>query len=714
MAAFSLLDWLIRATSFFNCILSLWLGLTVLLNAERRTWGAWVAGGGLVLNGAFFAVHSAIVARDMGTIGVELALWWPMTLFPFVGLPYLWYLVMAWYSGQLRTSRGRWALGVASAAGLGALALIGLKLRAATVPDPAQGSFMLIGTLPASALIFPIYSVLCIGLALDAVRRPYTPERFMGDAARERARPWLVATSLALLAVSLVAGSGLYWLLHGLGLAEIELFSLTTLTTLKALDVMVAVLVALAIMFVGQAAVSYEVFTGHVLPRRGLYRQWRQALLASAVFGALVAASLGLPMGPVDALVVAMLLLALTLAVQGRRAYAERERTTDTLRALMESDRLYDRMTHPEETESVANSFAILCRDVLGAEAGYLIPLGPMAALAGTPVQYPDTSSPVVLDGLLDQWDARASAGDAVTGGFAPSDRDAICRPLDPDRHGGARWAIPLGADRPSSGVLLLGRKTDGSLYAEEEIGLARATGERIVEARASAELARRLIAIQRGRVAESQVVDRQTRRLLHDEVLPRLHTIILAMEDEALRRDLADLHRLISDELQSIVPALSGRAARDGLIPALRHLVEVELTGSFERATLAIAGGAGEVANTIPELSREVAYGAVREAMRNAARHGRGDSPIRPLHLSVALEEAAGLRIVIADDGVGFVSSRDTSAVGKGLVLHTTMMAVVGGSFEIDSTPGSGTRAVVTVPLATEAAAARTNRPTV
>ncbi len=41
------LDWLTLAVSLFNTILLLWLGLTVLLNAERRSWGIWMAGGGL-------------------------------------------------------------------------------------------------------------------------------------------------------------------------------------------------------------------------------------------------------------------------------------------------------------------------------------------------------------------------------------------------------------------------------------------------------------------------------------------------------------------------------------------------------------------------------------------------------------------------------------------------------------------------------------------
>lgn len=687
MAALSALDWLIRAFSFFNCILSLWLGLTVLLNAERRTWGTWVAGGGLVANGVFFTVHSGIVGRDMSVLGAELAIWWPVVLLPFVGLPYLWYLVMAWYAGQLKAEGGRFALGIASAAGLVVLLLIGIKLLLAADVDAQASGPIMFGPLPASALIFPLYSMLCIGLALDALRRPSAPRRFMGDAARDRARPWLVATSLILLAISIIAGSALVWLLNGLGLRQIELLSLTTLATLKVLDVVVSALVALALIFVGQAAVSYEVFTGRVLPRRGLYRQWRQALVAATIFATLVAASLGLPIEPLYALLVAMLLLTLVLAVQGRRAYYEHQQTTGMLRALVESDHVYQWVTRAQVTgESLPDAFTVLCRDVVGAEVGYLVPMGSIASLAGATSSYPASAHEApALDGITA----------ALQGG------KSFCIPLEPRRNAGARWAVPLGQDGALTGVLLLGRKLDGSLYTAEEIAVARATGERIVEARAGAELARRLIQIQRGRVAESQVADRQTRRLLHDEVLPRLHTAILTTTDQATSRDLAELHRLISDGLHSLHPWLSGRAARDGLIPALRHLVEVEMAGSFERASVCVEPGADDAAATVPELSREVAYGAVREIIRNAARYGRGDTPDRPLCLDLSVAQAGSLRVTVADDGVGFSPVPfDGAEPGNGLVLHATMMAVVGGSLEVESSPDDGTRVVIAVPV--------------
>ena len=59
------LDWAILAGSLMNTILLLWLGLTVLLNAERRTWGTWIGGGALLLGAAFFLSHSAILGRGL-------------------------------------------------------------------------------------------------------------------------------------------------------------------------------------------------------------------------------------------------------------------------------------------------------------------------------------------------------------------------------------------------------------------------------------------------------------------------------------------------------------------------------------------------------------------------------------------------------------------------------------------------------------------------
>jgi hypothetical protein len=94
---------------------------------------------------------------------------------------------------------------------------------------------------------------------------------------------------------------------------------------------------------------------------------------------------------------------------------------------------------------------------------------------------------------------------------------------------------VPLWGERGLIGALLLGERRDGGLYSQEEIEIARAGGERLIDAQASAEMARRLMEIQRQRLAESQVIDRRTRRVLHDDVLPRLHTAMLLLQSATI-----------------------------------------------------------------------------------------------------------------------------------------------------------------------------------
>src|SRR5207248_11099201 len=127
----------IITVSFFNTIVLLWLGLTVLLNADRRTWGTWAAGGGCLLGALFFVGHSAGVGRGIGTISPEMEFWWRLSWLVVIGAPYMWYLVMAWYSGVLRAGHHRTWLLIVSALGLAALALL-----AVDNPLPSYGQIV--------------------------------------------------------------------------------------------------------------------------------------------------------------------------------------------------------------------------------------------------------------------------------------------------------------------------------------------------------------------------------------------------------------------------------------------------------------------------------------------------------------------------------------------------------------------------------------------
>jgi signal transduction histidine kinase len=387
---------------------------------------------------------------------------------------------------------------------------------------------------------------------------------------------------------------------------------------------------------------------------------------------------------------------------------------------------------HAEHAEQEAlptphTAFAALCHNVLGVRVGYLIAVGPLSPLVGPPLAYP-TGQDVKLPPITE-----------VTGKLETPQTMYV--PLDPARWGGAMWAVPLWSERGLIGVMLLGEKLDGGLYAQEEIEIARATGERLIDTQASAQLAQRLMHLQRQRLAESQVLDRRARRVLHDDVLPLLHTALLelmsadgggksvgrrakpdqagqvAIADGAGNRDaalanLSEAHHLISDLLRDMPSTAAPEIGRLGLVGALRKVVSEEFQGAFDTVEWQVDPQALDKAAAVSPLSTEVLYYAAREAIRNSARYAGQEEHGKPLHLKVAVMWHDGLEIVVEDDGAGITSgARDQddagpanghtsrSGSGQGLALHSTMMAVVGGSLGVESAPGEYTRVALSLP---------------
>lgn len=682
-----LLDTVLIGTSFFNMITMCWLGLTVILNAERRTWGTLAAGAGMLFGAAFFAVHTSVVGQAIWEVSTQMGVWWRVGWAPFIILPYLWYLVMAWYAGRLGSDLHRAGAAVCGALGVVALAMLWLANPLPRYSEIERGSptpvQMVLGV-PAAMLIYPAFSVLCIVLAMVALRRPASSQRFMGDLGRMRARPWLVGASLGLLGVSLVSAVGIGWLLTQASAGYAPAISSRSLAALIAFDLILSALIALVVVLLGQAIAAYEIFTGKALPRGGLARHWWGALGFALGFGLIIGAGTDLPFPLLYAVVLAALFTTLLYAIFTWRTFVARERGTSQIRPFVASQRLYDQwLGLPAPSEGVsAAPFRALCADLLNARAAYLVPLGPLAALAGPPLAFGGGAVPPLGDM------ARRLAGTS-----------SLCLAVDPRRFGGAGWAIPLWNDRGLAGALLLGERRDGALYTQEEIELARAACERLLDTQASAAMTRRLVALQRQRLAESQILDRRTRQVLHDDVLPKIHAAMLLLQapsDTAAQEStalLVDVHHQIADLLRELPATARVDVAGLGLLAALRSLAEGDLRGMFDRVDWQVAPGAQAAAAALPALSAEVLFAAAREVMRNAARHGRGGDRSRPLALSIALERASSadgtplLRLLIADDGVGLASA-DAPAQGgsgQGLALHTTLLAVLGGTLSAE-----------------------------
>jgi signal transduction histidine kinase len=135
------------------------------------------------------------------------------------------------------------------------------------------------------------------------------------------------------------------------------------------------------------------------------------------------------------------------------------------------------------------------------------------------------------------------------------------------------------------------------------------------------------------------------------------------------------------------------------GLMPALRRLLQEEFAGAFDGVTWEVEPAAEEKAQRLSAMSAEVLFYAAREAIRNAARHGRGGDAGRPLRLRVAAACGDGLRIVVEDDGVGLGVSQAAAGGGQGVALQSAMMAVIGGAWETESQPGQFTRVTLVFP---------------
>jgi signal transduction histidine kinase len=698
-----LIDWLALAISLFNTLILVWLGLTVLLNAERRNWGVFLAVAGLLAGAGFFLSHSIVLSQGASALIRDFSFWWHVGWVPLIAAPFVWYLLMLWYSGYwddraspLRRRQKVWL--VVSVAF--SVLLAGLLLVANPLPSISHESYVeverlpSVGSIPLLLLVYPPYILMCIGLALDALLRPTPSGRVMGDKARQRARPWLTAASLVLFLVSLMVGVAILWLLQtARQRATIEDLILTLSTTLSVLDLLLAALLMASILLLGQAIISYEIFTGQTLPRRGFLYQWRIAVLFTAGLSLLAAWGVTAQIPQVYTALAILLLAAVSYTLFNWQSFRERQRSMRQMRPLAASQRLFDSMLtsaqNPHSDLDLAAPFSALCQDVLGARQAALIPLGPLAALGCTPLHHPGGAAfeYPALTGLL--------------AGFGSPQMTGL--PLDPAHFNGAIWAAPLWSERGLIGLLLLGEKSDGGFYSLEEIEIARSSGERLVDIQASAEMARRLMTLQRQRLVESQVLDRQTRRILHDDVLPRLHAILLEVSASPAPTDstaqfvsaLTETHRQISDLLHDLPRAAAPEVGHHGLFGALREVVGDELRGAFDQVSWQISAEAESCAQELPALAAEVLFYAAREALRNAARHARPADSQAPLCLEIRADGRDGLEISIQDNGVGLSEGRPGGS-GQGLTLHSTMMAVMGGTLALESTPGVATRVVL------------------
>lgn len=202
--------------------------------------------------------------------------------------------------------------------------------------------------------------------------------------------------------------------------------------------------------------------------------------------------------------------------------------------------------------------------------------------------------------------------------------------------------------------------------------------------------------------VAAREEERRRLRRDLHDGLGPQLAslTLSIAAARELLRHDPHAADRLLGElgnhaqdaiaDIRRIVYGLRPPALDDlGLALALR-----EQAGAYQHAGLQIVIDAPERLPQLPAAIEVAAYRIALEALTNVARHASARTCV------VRLRIEDGLRIEVSDDGRGIAPGARS---GVGLTSIRERATELGGTCEIESAAGQGTRIRVRLPLAEE-----------
>jgi signal transduction histidine kinase len=175
-----------------------------------------------------------------------------------------------------------------------------------------------------------------------------------------------------------------------------------------------------------------------------------------------------------------------------------------------------------------------------------------------------------------------------------------------------------------------------------------------------------------------------------------------LTSDQESLARQAQNLLTHAIRTMRSLTFELASAALYDvGLGAAMQSLCDrAQEKSGIEFQPPQILPG-----NPIPEPTRVILYRAGRELIQNVVKH----SQARTAKLALTLADDV-IRLCVRDDGCGFdvEKLRDEWQVNRnfGLFSITQQLQPLGGELEIVSTPGSGTRATLIVPLALEKAA--------
>ncbi len=195
--------------------------------------------------------------------------------------------------------------------------------------------------------------------------------------------------------------------------------------------------------------------------------------------------------------------------------------------------------------------------------------------------------------------------------------------------------------------------------------------------------------------------------RELHDGVaqlvahlLLRLDTIkelVAAGRRQEAEAELERLHGIADEIYEDIGESITGirtNVAERGLIGALRDYAD-----QFEeRHRIPVSLRTDGAADRLSPLAALQLFRLVQEALTNVRKHAGA----RGATVTLTSDGPDRLQVVVADDGQGFIpgSRRNGKARPLGLTSMRERVEALGGTFHVESSPGSGTQVTATIPI--------------
>ena len=189
----------------------------------------------------------------------------------------------------------------------------------------------------------------------------------------------------------------------------------------------------------------------------------------------------------------------------------------------------------------------------------------------------------------------------------------------------------------------------------------------------------------------------------MHDGVQAHLVTIASQMElasrlaerdpeqTSQIARESRDSARLAADELRYLVHRLRAPSLEDGFVPALQQFAHNLCSRNRLDLDFAVEGDL----RTLGPDTENALFRIAQECMTNAIRH----SGAHKIDCKLVFK-ASSVSLEIADNGCGFDSHRRNTSDHNGLESMKDRARALRGDFKIESKIGSGTHALVEVPL--------------